>query len=124
LRIQQGDIVFDTKGRAGVVVGRNADTGDINLQTKGEQFEQARRRGLINGLKPEDRQKYNEVIDTVQGIEDPHERIRALREKIDTISQDPRNHAVARYLEGQLVHTMEIKGIKPTDFTIAEENVI
>lgn len=124
MRIQQGDIIFDHKGRAGVVLGRNPENGEIKLQIKGEEYEKARARGVINGLKEGDRQKFDEVVDEVNKIEDAHEKIRVLREKIDVISQDPRNFAVTRYLEGQLVHTMTTKGIKPNEFTINEANIV
>jgi hypothetical protein len=120
LRVRPSDIVFDTQGRAGVVTGNNKDTGELIVQRDGPVFEAARRRGVVNGLSQQERHDLNQVMDEVGGIPDPGKKAEALQERIDKLKQDPRQHVVTRYLEGQLVHIMMTEGVHPKEYRIQE----
>lgn len=117
-----GDTVFDKKGRPGTVVGRD-DKAQLVVDKKEETYQQARRRGFVNGLKEEQRVKFNEIIDQVLAKEDVHDRIDQLNEKIDEMRTDPRNHVVTRYLEAEMLHMMNSEGIHPRTYKVQELSV-
>ena len=123
MRVRPNDIVFDSQGRPGVVTGHNEQTGELVVQTEGPLYEAARRRGVVNGLTEQERRDMTKVIEEVKGIPDPGEKVLALQARIDKLKQDPRQHVVTRYLEGQLVHLMLTEGVHPREFSTDELNL-
>jgi hypothetical protein len=118
-----GDTLFNADGRPGVVVGKNRQEGDLLIQRQGEQFDAARRRGYINGLPPEGRKQFNEIIDKLLNIEDSKEKVSVLSAKIQELKEDPRNHLLTKYLEGELAYLMNSSGIFPKEYKISETDI-
>ncbi len=117
-----GDTVFDKKGRPGTVIGRD-EKAQLVVDQKDDAYQKARRRGFVNGLKDDQRVKFNEVIDQVLEKETTRERVDQLQEKIDELRTDPRNHAVTRYLEGEMLHMMNSEGLHPRSYKVQELSV-
>lgn len=117
-----GDTVFDKLGRPGVVLGRD-EQARLVVEREGENYEKARRRGFVNGLPAENREQFNKIIDEVLQIKDGNEKVAKLTEQIETLKVDPRNHAVTRYLESELIHVMNTEGIQPRQYKVSELSI-
>ncbi len=115
-----GDSIFRTQGVPGVVTEVNPVSGELTVATKGNQVDDLKRRGYINGLSPQDRGRFNQVVDEVRELEDPHARVQLLTSKLTELSQDPRNHILVRYLKAELSHTMNTHQIYPQEYRIDE----
>lgn len=122
-RLSIGDTLFNKDGRPAVVVGKKDESGALIMQREGPEFEATRRRGYINGLPPQTRPQFNEIIDAVNGKKDPKEKVAMLHEKIGELKVDPRNHMITRYLEGELAYIMNSSGITPREYATTEFNL-
>ncbi|MBF0442933.1 MAG: hypothetical protein HQK54_13585 [Oligoflexales bacterium] len=118
-----GDVTFLGNGKPALVVGFNENTGEYITRTKGEEFEKTRKNTFINGLSPEERGRYNEIVDKVHNLNDPKKKIEELVSKIEKFKMDPRQHKITRYLESELFHTMQNFGVEPREYMVEESKV-
>ncbi|MGE0174273.1 MAG: hypothetical protein AB7T49_15860 [Oligoflexales bacterium] len=121
--ISAGDIVFGPDGRPGVVVGRKPETNELLVEKGGPEYEKARRRGFINGVPQNHRPKFNEIVDQVLELKTPREKIQMLTDRIGELKQDPRNHLLTKYLEGELSHVMNAAGESMQTYAVEESEV-
>jgi hypothetical protein len=116
-----GDTVFNRKGVPGVVTHRDPKTAELEVEIKGEKFEQARRIGFINGLSEEQRASYNSVIEDIrENNPEPIKRVDALQEKISELKKDPKNFVLTKYLSAEQAHIMNSEHIQPKSYQIEE----
>jgi hypothetical protein len=118
-----GDTVFSQAAVPSVVVGRDQATSTLKTDQDFAAFQVATRHGLINGLAPESREKFNEIMDEVMSDKDNAERVTALQSKIDELKIDPRNNKLVQYLNGEVKHLMNLKGIRPRFYNTEETKV-
>lgn len=123
MRVNPGDIVYDAKGRPGVVRKADPVSGKVEAERSGSEFEKARRFGFINGLDPADRSSYQQVMSEIRAIRDPEARIASFSEKLSKIEEDPAKLQLARYLRAEKSHLMFSSGVFPKSFTVDESNV-
>jgi hypothetical protein len=112
-----GDTVFNGKGMPGIVTRINS-AGETTIATRGPEIKKAQSRGYINGLMVEERAEYNHIIDQVNRLEEPREKIALLKNASDSIKDDPSKAVVKKYLDSEINHLMIIHRIKPREYTV------
>lgn len=124
MSLKVGDTFFDTHGRPATVVERNPKENHLVVEREGERFEAARKKGFINGLSIAQREQYDEILKEIrEEEEEPEGQVKLLQEKIDELSNDPRNHVVTRYLRSQLGHVLNSEKINPRVYKVDLDNI-
>lgn len=123
MTIQIGDVVFTVQGRPGIVVDKDPKTEELKVETKGEAFENARKRNFMNGLTPQMRDQYNEILDEIRDEKEPQEKLKLLAERIEEVGADPKNHIVTKYLTAQKAHIMNSNRINPRVYKIDQDSL-
>lgn len=123
MRFQVGDMVFTRDGRPSLVLGRK-ETGHVQLQRKGEQFEEKRKIGIINGLTPDNRVRFEGIVKDLKQTKDPEVRLSQLQSKVKELGANPKNMVLKRYLEGEMSYIMNSEGVHPKTFEVEEGNII
>ena len=112
-----GDTVFNGKGLPGIVTRING-AGETTIETHGPEIKKAQSRGYINGLRVEERAEYNQIIDQVNRIEEPKEKIALLQNASNAIKDDPSKNIVKKYLDSEINHLMIIHRIRSREYTV------
>jgi hypothetical protein len=88
--MQIGDLVQKAGiyTKPGVVVEKKED-GTVVIDTDQKQIERYHRYTNTSGLSPEDKVRFNSIMDEVMESQDDGERINRLQEKIDVLRNDP-----------------------------------
>lgn len=120
MRIFKGDTVFNARGKPAVVLDRNAITGELKVEGKGENFEKARKHGFINGMSLEDRDTFNKIVDDLEKIKDPTARVREYAKHIELLKDDPKNRFLVKYLTAEQAHLMYSENITQGQYTMWE----
>lgn len=123
MKIQNGDIVYSSKGKPGLAIGREELSNKLIVENQGEGYEKARKYGFINGMKPSERADFVKIIDKVKAMEDPKDRVSEIVSQIKELSADPKNMQLVRYLEAEQAHIMFNEGISPRTYSIDEMKV-
>ena len=118
-----GDTVFSHAGKPGVIVGRVENSSKVLVEREGETFDKTRRHGFINGLEKGEREAYENIHKEVKDLESIKERVKVLKNHVDTLKRDPRNQRLAKYLEADLSHTMMSYDIHPKVYETDEHHV-
>ena len=121
--IKIGDVIFTNKGEPAIVTDIDDKTNNLKVQTSGKEIEEAKKRGFVNGLSLEERKKFNVIIDKIQTLKDPTEKIRLLQNKINQLSEDPRNYRLLRYVKAELAHVMYSDNMKPNYYIVDPANL-
>lgn len=120
---QLGDIVFSRNGKPGVVLDRNAVDQSLVVQEEGEEYENSRKYGYINGLSPSERRDYQVIIDEARQHKSADLRVETLRKKIEEMKFDPSKHVLRRYLESEMGHIINSEGVKVETYTVEESKL-
>lgn len=120
---QVGDAIFTRGGLPGALTNKNPQTGELTVQVEGEQVEAIKKRGYVNGLQAEERQRFNEIIDHVRTIPEPEKRVEELRVRIDEIKADPKQRILVRYLTSEMAHLMNTHRIEAREYKVPEWEV-
>ncbi len=118
--LRVGDSIFNRDGIPGFVMKRDPAKQTLDVAQRGEEYEKGRRYGFINGLEPEQRQEFEQVIDKVREIDDSKDRVDFLHKQIETLKEDPKRGVLTRYLQGEMAHIMNSEGISPRIYSIDE----
>lgn len=88
--MQIGDLVQKAGiyTKPGVVVEKKED-GTVVIDTDQKQIERFHRYTNTSGLTPEEKARFNSIMDEVMESQDDGERINRLQEKIDILRNDP-----------------------------------
>jgi hypothetical protein len=124
MAIRTGDVLFNQSGIPALVKERNPETGALTMDTDRKEVRRVHTTGYVNGMGPEIRQQFADVLQAVKDIPDPTERLEALSARIDELDKDPRNFALVKYLTAEKVHIMNITGIQPRYYTIPVEKIL
>jgi len=119
-----GDTLFTATGKPGVIVGRADGGTSLRIETQGEKVENVKQRGYINGLSPEEREVYNQIVDDVRASADIKARVEKLQEKVESLKLDPRQLNLTRYLEAELAHTMNTSGFQAREYIVPETQAL
>jgi len=120
MKIYRGDVVFNNEGRPGLVTGRDTLSGKLQVETDGPNYERTRAFGFVNGLSPEDRSVFSQIVDRLRAVESPQQRVVEYGKQIDILREDPRNRHLVRYLTAEMAHLMFTEGIRPREY-LADE---
>jgi hypothetical protein len=115
-----GDTLFTQNASPATVVGQDAAKGTVKYDRDFSAFQVNTRHGLINGMAPEARDQFQKIMDEVFENENNEQRVELLRDKIEELKADPRNFKMIQYLDGEVRHLMNVKGVKPRFFTTEE----
>jgi hypothetical protein len=118
-----GDVIFSQSAAASVVVGRDETNSALKCDKDFKAFQVSTRHGLLNGMAPESREQFNNIMDEVVANKDNKERVDMLRGKMEELMVDPKNFKLVQYLDGEVRHLMNMKGVKPRYFTTEELKV-
>ena len=118
-----GDTIFTQPASPATVVGRDELKGTVKCDKDFKAFQVSTRHGLINGIAPETRDQFNSIMDEVTANKNNDERVEMLQNKIDELNTDPRNFKLVQYLDGEVKHIMNVKGVKPRFFNADEFKV-
>ena len=118
-----GDTLFTQNATPATVVGKDEQKSTVKYDRDFSAFQVNTRHGLINGIAPEARDQFQKIMDEVFENKNNDERVELLRNKIDELKVDPRNFKMVQYLDGEVRHLMNVKGVKPRFFTTEEFKV-
>lgn len=121
--IKIGDVVFTNKGEPAVVTGIDGKTNNLKVQTTGKEIEETKKRGFVNGLSLEERKEFNVIIDKIKTLKDSTEKVKLLQDKINQLSEDPKNYRLLRYIKAELAHVMYSDNIKPNYYIVDPANL-
>ncbi len=121
MSLRVGDTAFIRGGTPVTVKDRDPVTAQLVLESDPEIVKDQTRHGYLNGLSPEARQQFYEILDQVKGEnENPAERINTLNAKLFDLEQDPHNLQLTRYLRAEMNHIMNTFNIRPREYTMDE----
>lgn len=118
-----GDVVYSQAATPSVVIGRDEANGKLKCDKDFNAFQVKTRHGLINGMNPETRDQFNQIMDEISLNKDDSERVDLLLNKVEELQVDPKNFRLVQYLDGQVRHLMNVRGVKPRFFTTEEHKV-
>jgi hypothetical protein len=118
-----GDTLFTQPAAPATVVGRDEMKSTVKYDKDFKAFQVSTRHGLINGLAPETREQFNTIMDEVIANKNNDERVEMIRNKMEELSIDPKNFKLVQYLDGEVRHLMNVKGVKPRFFNTEEFKV-
>ena len=121
--IRAGDILFDSLGKPGLVTKVDRDANELTLERRGEKYDNARAKGLLNGLTKENRSEFNEAMAEIREHQKPRDRVHALNKKVEELRADPRKFQVVRYLEGELSHIMNTEKLNPREYKVNLDSI-
>jgi hypothetical protein len=118
-----GDTLFLQNAAPATVVGHDEAKSTVKYDRDFSAFKVSTRNGLINGMAPETRDEFNKIMDGIRENKDNAERVDLLRTKIDELKADPKNFKLVQYLDGEVRHIMNVKGVQPRFFTTEDFKV-
>ena len=117
MTMKVGDTVFLPRGQTAVVTEQDKHLSTFKLSADPAVAAEIRRHGYINGMSLEQRSSLMTLMDRVKEIQDPDQKVQEIRTKLEELRADPRQWQMARYVESELAHVMNVFGIKPTTYT-------
>jgi hypothetical protein len=113
-----GDPVYDAKGMPGVVVGERALDHTLQVNSDASDVRQAMRHGYIKGLDNQSREVFNAILDDVEALELPAQKVALLQQRIDEVGSvlSPRALQLQGYLKAQLSHVMNSNSYHPRHY--------
>ncbi len=121
MSLRVGDTAFMRGGSPTIVRDRDPITGKLQLESDTEKIKEDSRHGYLNGITPENRQVFYDILDQVKSdSEDPEERVTQLAGRLAELDQDPHNMQLAKYLRAEMVHIMNTHAIKPKEYSVHE----
>ncbi|MEY4631148.1 MAG: hypothetical protein RIQ81_1268 [Pseudomonadota bacterium] len=117
MTMKVGDSVFLPRGETAVVTEHDKHLSTFKISADPAFSAHIRRHGYINGMTPEQRTSLMTLMDRVKEIEDPQSKVQEIRTKLEELRADPRQWQMARYVESELAHVMNVYGVKPTSYT-------
>lgn len=86
--------------RPGVIVEKNED-GTLTIDTDEESIKQYHRHSNTTGLTPEEKERFNSIMDDIITADGNAEKLNALQESIDTLSREDGTKKVVQSLRNE-----------------------
>lgn len=123
-KLQIGDFV----GRAGIytkpgVVTEKKDNGDVVVDTDPAMIEKYHRYAVVTGLTPENKEKFNEIMDEVMKMKNNDERLNSLQTRIDELKNDPINKKVVGALHNEQAVLIRMSRELPKVYQVSSEKL-
>lgn len=122
-KITSGDTVFNRSGSVLTVGKVNPQSGKAELSSAKGDPEKPLRHGIVNGLSPDQRNSFNEILDKVRQEPDLRQRIDVLQKAIEDVEAVQTEPHLAKYLKAEMVHLMNSSGYTPQNYSIEIANV-
>lgn len=84
----------------GVIIEKKED-GTVIIDTDKDMIKKYHRHSITTGLTPDEKDKFNSIMDDVMSIDDNKERITELQNKIDALKANPEEKKVADFLRNE-----------------------
>ena len=122
--VQIGDFV----PRAGIytkpgVVTEKKEGGDVVVDTDPAMIEKYHRYAITTGLTPEDKDKFNAIMDSVVHMQSNDERLNSLQRTIDELKNDPANKRVTEALHNEQAVLIRMSRQLPKVYTVSAEKL-
>ena len=113
-----GDAAFRGNGMPGIVENKD-EQGNLQIDTDQKRVRQQFRHGYLNGMPSQDRQQFNEILDTVRQTDDPKEKLNLLSTKMAELNEEPaKNRNLLQYLNSEMWHVMQTYNVHPKEYKI------
>ncbi len=86
--------------KPGVIIEKKPN-GEVVIDTDQVSIDKYHRYTITTGLTPEDKEKFNEIMDSVMDMSNNDDRINTLQRNIDDLKMDPATKKVASTLKNQ-----------------------
>ena len=108
-KLQIGDFVLKAGiyTNPGVVVEKKED-GTVIVDTEPDMIKQYHRHTNTTGLTPDEKQRFNEIMDNVIRADQNSDRINQLQSTIDTLKSDPTHKKVVEALRNEQAQLIRI----------------
>lgn len=122
--IQLGDYVLKAGiySKPGVVVEKQ-ESGNVVIDTDPEAIKMYHRHTNTTGLSPEEKDMFNQIMDSVQAAESNGDKINQLQKSIDEVKIDPKNRRVAETLRNEQASLIRLSKELPRVYTMEEKRL-
>jgi hypothetical protein len=122
--IQLGDLISKAGiyTKPGVVVEKGED-GALTIDTDPEQIKKYHRHSNTTGLTPEEKEKFNGIMDEVISAQSNLDRINQLQTQIDTLKTEPANKKVVESLRNEQSQLIRIARELPTVYNFEADKI-
>ncbi len=119
--VKIGDPRFSSAGHPQKVIGENEENNKVILNRDFDQVQSSFRHGYYVGL--ENRNRFNDIMDEVQEISDPREKLDLLLEKLGDIESEGSSSAdnLAKYLRSEISYISNTYNVKPRTFSLPKD---
>jgi Na+/phosphate symporter len=116
--IQVGDMVnrAGIYTKPGVVIEKNED-GTVTIDTDAEAVKEYHRHANTTGLTPEDKERFNGIMDDIMDMSENSERLNDLQAKIDELRLDPESKKLMQALKNEQSSLIRMARELPRVFT-------
>lgn len=83
------------------VVKEKKDDGTVIIDTDKDMIKKFHRHSITTGLTPDEKDRFNNIMDDVMSLKQNTERILVLQEKIDKMRNDPKEKKVSDFLRNE-----------------------
>ena len=121
----QGDPIFRRNGTPGIVREVDKSKAHVKVDSDGGEVKRHFRHGYLQGLSNDNRKRFNEIMDQVNEVESPLEKVHALRNHVNQLELDAdlKSREVIGYLKSEIAHVMFTKSISPRYYTLEANKV-
>jgi hypothetical protein len=116
--IAPNDILWNRNGDPVRIAERNDKNGKIILDTDFPKIQNTAKFGIKNGLEPEQKDAYATHLSGVENMDDRHQEIRDLYNKITKLKQGNTDPRVIKYLENELQYRIVREKFTPENFEV------
>ena len=106
----------------GVVAGKNED-GTVMIDTEPMAVNKYHRYTNTTGLSEVEKDKFNQILDTIYAKENDVEKINDIQTNIDQLKADPQNQKLVQYLRNQQAHLIRKAQELPRTYNMDEASI-
>lgn len=106
----------------GVVVEKK-DDGNVVVDTEPMTLHKYHRYANTTGLTEIEKNKFNEILDSIYTKSNDVEKINDIQQNIDQLKADPQNQKIVQYLRNQQAHLIRTAKELPRNYMVDEGNL-
>ncbi len=116
--ISPNDVLWNRNGDPVRIAERNDKNGKIILDSNFSKIQDTAKFGIKNGLEPPQKEAYATHLSNVENMDDRHQEIRDLHNKIDKLKQSNTDPRVIKFLENELQYRIVREKFTPENFEV------